>query len=573
MSQGVPRGGAGVPAGGQMLRPHQIASLPFISDADKEKYANGLKGLWNQVETLPKDSEMHARAVAKIQEASRDLMRKISARGKPSTTPANRPQPQGQQVSQNQVPQISQQTQQTAQAQGQQTANAQNLQRPPSQQQQSHQGQQSQQQPSHNPQQSQQQQQQQVQMSQSARQFLQSFKVYPPPNIQPNQGSADYDAHRSRVLRSLQQQLITSEKCSQRTKEINSREQALHQSGQQLQPELVQQREQAKQLLTQAKAEFEKIKSENQRNETYWAGRQGKGDNAQSQGQGGANTTANTNVNQSQHQMSQQQSQAQQMRQQLPNVQTSQFGGNMDKGQGQQGQQSAMASSNSATFPNQNMPTSGVQSGQAQTPSQMQLPQQPPSNMPGRPQPMPQQQHFANPQHQSPATASAIGQQATGGPPQALSHQAAMSAAARTYSEQQQRSTPTQGTGQSFPSIPPSQQPVPAKMPIPKQLNVPSPSPVSMGAARPTFGGPGNGPAGMMGQPAMAKPPGFILEGEGDRGLSKKKLDELVRQVTGGGEGDGLTADVEEVRLSSHSTFTHCTFLETAYVHFIRTDH
>jgi hypothetical protein len=42
------------------------------------------------------------------------------------------------------------------------------------------------------------------------------------------------------------------------------------------------------------------------------------------------------------------------------------------------------------------------------------------------------------------------------------------------------------------------------------------------------------------------------MEGEGDRVLSKKKLDELVRQVTGGGQGledgMGLTPDVEEVR-------------------------
>ena len=41
------------------------------------------------------------------------------------------------------------------------------------------------------------------------------------------------------------------------------------------------------------------------------------------------------------------------------------------------------------------------------------------------------------------------------------------------------------------------------------------------------------------------------MEGEGDRVLSKKKLDELVRQVTGGGQGldggEGLTPDVEEV--------------------------
>ena len=100
-----------------------------------------------------------------------------------------------------------------------------------------------------------------------------------------------------------------------------------------------------------------------------------------------------------------------------------------------------------------------------------------------------------------------------------------------------------------------------SKMQIPKQLNIPSPAPVNMGPSRPTFAGVGNGPSGMMGQPAMQKPPGFILEGEGDRVLSKKKLDELVRQVTGGGggegEGDGLTPDVEEVSVS--------TFIDSAF--------
>jgi transcription initiation factor TFIID subunit 12 len=56
----------------------------------------------------------------------------------------------------------------------------------------------------------------------------------------------------------------------------------------------------------------------------------------------------------------------------------------------------------------------------------------------------------------------------------------------------------------------------------------------------------------MMGQPAIAKPPAFQLEGgEGSGVLSKKKLDELVRQVTGGGEAmnrETLTPEVEEVR-------------------------
>jgi hypothetical protein len=85
------------------------------------------------------------------------------------------------------------------------------------------------------------------------------------------------------------------------------------------------------------------------------------------------------------------------------------------------------------------------------------------------------------------------------------------------------------------------------KMPIPRHLNVTSPQAVHMGQARPTMSGPTNGAPGPMGQPVIPRPPPFQLEGEGDRVLSKRKLDELVRQVTGGSE-EALTPEVEEVR-------------------------
>ncbi|MDI1485168.1 MAG: Transcription initiation factor TFIID subunit 12 [Ramalina farinacea] len=97
------------------------------------------------------------------------------------------------------------------------------------------------------------------------------------------------------------------------------------------------------------------------------------------------------------------------------------------------------------------------------------------------------------------------------------------------------------------------------KMPIPKDLNIPPPQPVSMGQARPTMS---NGPhvPGPIGQPAIQKHPGYVLEGEGERVLSKKKLEELVRQVTGsteadGNEGETLTAEVEEILLQVADDF------------------
>jgi transcription initiation factor TFIID subunit 12 len=72
-----------------------------------------------------------------------------------------------------------------------------------------------------------------------------------------------------------------------------------------------------------------------------------------------------------------------------------------------------------------------------------------------------------------------------------------------------------------------------------------------IGSGRPTFSGGSGIGGGVMGQPALAKTPAFQLEGEGDRVLNKKKLDELVRQVCGGtaegDEGNLLSPDVEEV--------------------------
>ncbi|KAF2083624.1 hypothetical protein K490DRAFT_51158 [Saccharata proteae CBS 121410] len=61
-----------------------------------------------------------------------------------------------------------------------------------------------------------------------------------------------------------------------------------------------------------------------------------------------------------------------------------------------------------------------------------------------------------------------------------------------------------------------------------------------------------------MGQPVIAAHPQYHLEGDDNRVLSKKKLDELVRQVTGGGEGpagESLTPEVEEAMLQLADDF------------------
>lgn len=83
-----------------------------------------------------------------------------------------------------------------------------------------------------------------------------------------------------------------------------------------------------------------------------------------------------------------------------------------------------------------------------------------------------------------------------------------------------------------------------------KTLNVTTPRPVAMPPARPTLnGGAGVGMLGQMGEPAIPVMPGYVLEtSEDGRVLSKKKLNELAREVCGHGEDDQLTPEAEEVK-------------------------
>ena len=101
-----------------------------------------------------------------------------------------------------------------------------------------------------------------------------------------------------------------------------------------------------------------------------------------------------------------------------------------------------------------------------------------------------------------------------------------------------------------------------SKMPVPKDLPHVPPQPVSMGQSRPSMSN-GPLPVGPIGQPSIHRNPGYVLEGDGERVLSKKKLEELVRQVTGGAGGEGedgesITAEVEEVKLTRSSFKTNC---------------
>jgi transcription initiation factor TFIID subunit 12 len=150
---------------------------------------------------------------------------------------------------------------------------------------------------------------------------------------------------------------------------------------------------------------------------------------------------------------------------------------------------------------------------------------------------------------------SASSGSATSSQPVPLSHNAAIDAA-RSYSEQQ-RATGSQPTSQPQPPhnvhpTRPSEHSTSTaqRYPIPKQLHQAAsdrPTAVQGAPQRPSLA-----VQGVMSQPVLQKNSGYVLEGEGSsRVLSKKKLDELVRQVTGG--TDSLTPEVEEVLIHPSS--------------------
>lgn len=85
---------------------------------------------------------------------------------------------------------------------------------------------------------------------------------------------------------------------------------------------------------------------------------------------------------------------------------------------------------------------------------------------------------------------------------------------------------------------------------IPRNINITAPRPVPMPPARPTLnGGPDVGMPGQMGQPAIPRMPGYVLESSENGGgvLSNEKLKRLARDVCGPGEENQLTPEAEEV--------------------------
>ena len=164
------------------------------------------------------------------------------------------------------------------------------------------------------------------------------------------------------------------------------------------------------------------------------------------------------------------------------------------------------------------------------------------------------QQQFQRPQPPNQASAGPFSQQAAANSMPTATQQP------NPYTQQgsnmEQRSYSSGGTAQQAgPQMTNQQFNTPSgsdkatRWPMTKDFTPQQPRPVQMGQMRPTMAGPNNGPMGPMGQPAIQQTPSYNLHGPGDHVLDKKKLDELVRQVCGAGDGSaaqGLHPEVEE---------------------------
>lgn len=496
-----------------LIRPQQIDSLPILDPGKKAQYKTALENIWQKLNEAEPGSQEHTAYMAQIQNASRKIMQQISGGGNMGQ---QRPQsqqgaPSGPQPNGGQQPQQAQQN------------------RPPTA------GQPSQQTP---------------QLTQKAQEYIKNLKIFPPanqPTVLPN--TPQYDTYANNVRKSLYETAVKQEHAQKVKVAVQQQIGQLQQSGQEIPEDLRRRYETANRALNEATAQFTNFKASNASNQQAFVARQ----QAQS-GQQNGNVNGGPAPGQ----------------QQQPPMQ------NQNQNQGRQDQSNVMGNQGNVNFNPQNEQQQTSQSPPQPGVSTFQQPNQPaPSHMPqistSQPQQTPQsatnpmaQQNFnnmagprpqINPQQHQQTPTSAVPNSATGqGQVQPLSQQGAMEAAARSYSQQQQsQQTPVGIQGQSFPTMNiPTQVATNTKMPIPKQLNLPPErqQPVQMPPSRPTLNG-----AGMTQQPGIQKAPGFVLEGEGDRVLSKKKLDELVRQVTGGGENDALSPEVEEAVLTLADDF------------------
>jgi len=540
-SQGATGAAPQQQAGTQLLKAEDVPKLQCLSDDMKQKYRPVVNNLWNIMQTKPPGSVEHNQARQKLQDWSSSLIAqerayraKIKAQQQQPGQPSQQSQP-AQQTSQPtteqqpaQVPQPPPQQQQPPMQQPANPTNSAQGQRPPQA----------------NP---------QAQIDPEIVKHVSGFKfVLPAAGPQP--GTPEGDAKIKELRNSYLMALNKQHRATQRIKMLTNMAEQRQKAGQDVPGELLTQKATMEKEYASAKEYVENFRKKQTQNKAEHEQRR-----VQQQTQGQPAQQSQQPPAPQQRQPSQpnikEEPQIKVEGGQLPQAIPAQQFANVPAQSQQPPHQTAQAPASS--LPQQPMrqpPAPLSQQNQQQSQSQM-------FTQPGqghRPQINPhqanamqqQQQQQTNSPHPQSATSNAPGQ------PIPLTHQAAVTAAQRSYSNTDggpRTATPMQQSGPGGFQAPGSrerEQLNNPKMPIPRNMNVTQPVPVGMGQSRPTMSGPTNGAPGPMGQPVINKFPPFQLEGEGDRVLSKRKLDELVRQVTGGSD-EALTPEVEEVRALS----------------------
>ncbi|KAJ5288574.1 hypothetical protein N7478_001604 [Penicillium angulare] len=539
-----------------LIRTDQVQKLPHLNEAQKAQHTQLVRSLWEQLNTRDPQSQEYQHAQLKLSQLSQNLMKGMRLFQQNRQQAIQQQQQQQQQVQQQQVQQQQVQQQQVQQQQVQQQQVQQQQVQPNQPQAATQQGQAVQRTQSNNPQNL-------NQLLPQIQNKVNSLTFYLPPNVTQEQVQTWIPEARLRYGIALQKQEVGRARLADLRQQYSQRQAQANMSQDEVQ-EFKNRQLAAEKLFREGSDFLNKFKEQQ---ESFKMQSQ---QNPQMSPPAQATTIPTTQPSPA----------VSAQTQPAPNAQA----GSVAASTGMPGQAPTPAphTINSAVNAARNqagqtaMSPSTSQSGQA-PPSASATPA--PSNAPPlshRPQPPSQQgtpgaqvtfSQTPNPDGSTPSASSS--QPVNLGPPRPLSHQAAMQQAAQNYSTNQNQQ-PQQPQQQNMSQAAANQQAHPQgylanrsadassrniNMHIPKTLNISTPEPVTMPSSRPSLtGGPNHGP-GMISQPAIQKHPGYVLEGEGQHVLSKKMLDILVRQVTGGGEGEMLTPDAEEFVLQMADDF------------------
>ncbi|OBT93513.2 hypothetical protein VE01_08722 [Pseudogymnoascus verrucosus] len=522
-----------------LFKPEHMRALPDkFSIEEKKKWENGLAMLYRQIEANPPDTQAHRDAAKKIRDFSVTLHNKMQAT-------ANRPQ-----VNPNQQRPPSQAPSQQSQADGS---------APPSQPQPT-----AQTAPARPP------------VSENMRNHVNSFPYVAPSTLGPAEAAQWIQEIKGKYLKAL----LTMENTASGVKRLEAQVAVRTQGGKPLTPEEQKELQIKKEAFQKNHGDAKRFVDQFRRQQSDAAAQAAGGSQAQQQPSHppqGIAIPPRPTMNTQQPAQSQAMAQTEAVQAAMQAGRNQQVNGGrpsapppnqqneLQQQQQQQNQSQPIGAANAASMP----AAQNVQGGGAAIKTESAT--APPGGLPhvntalATAPHIQQMQNRQQPAQNSPQ--SAVPPQATSvGPPKPLTHSDAVAHAARTYSSSQA------STGQASvmashshpPSLPRDAPNIKTNlMPIPKILPpraTESPHPMQMPPTRPTYsGGPSGSGSGLMQQPVMQKAPGFNVEGDAERVLNKRKLDELIRQVTGGGEGldnsEGLTPEVEDCVLSVADEF------------------